>query len=811
MEQYEIEHIKKIRALSPECMVLLKADGTFPLKEAGKIALYGCGARQTVKGGTGSGDVNCRHFSTVEEGLENAGFEITTKAWLDAYDQAKKEAEEAYLASVRSRVATLGLAAALMPGGSAKTEPEYEFPLNGECDTAIYVLSRNAGEGGDRAAEKGDVLLSDTEVRDILAAAEKYSRFLLALNVSNVVDLSPVIGKVGNILLMSQTGMTVGDSFADVLLGKAYPSGKLATTWARWEDYSTVGDFGDPHDTRYREGIYVGYRWFDAADITPVFPFGFGLGYTSFELAEKQVSVIGSQVTVQVCVKNTGAFAGKEVAQVYVSLPEGRLDQPVKTLAAFQKTEELKPNEAQELTLSFDLRDLASFDAESACTILEKGDYIVFLGNASDSLSAVAVIKLKETSVVRRLSHSGGTPDFADWKPEKRVREIPEGLPVFTASIQEISLPDRHVVSGEAKTLASRMTDAELAFLCVGGFRNEGQRHFIGNSDMLVAGAAGQTTERVESYGVPPVVMGDGPAGLRLSREYIVNDEGIHSLDNGVMDSLEAMLPEAALKALGIDTNRPQPVGEKHEQNCSAIPVGTALAQSWNPEVCEACGDLVGDEMERFGIDLWLAPALNIHRSILCGRNFEYYSEDPLISGKMAAAVTRGVQKHAGKGVTIKHFCCNNQETNRFYSNSQVSQRALRDLYLKGFELAVREEMPMALMTSYNLLNGVHTSQRRDLIDTVLRGEWGYTGIVMSDWVTPGDLKPELHLHPGAHTAAAIGAGNDIMMPGTGDDHKILMDALNDPEAKYPLTRTQLEENAARIIDMALTVKRSKQ
>ena len=255
MYEYEIKHIEQIRKQSPECMVLLKKNGQFPLKEAGKLALYGSGARNTIKGGTGSGDVNVRHFVTVEEGLEKAGFEITTKDWLDAYDACRKKAHQTFVAEMKAEVAKRGPAGILWAMGAVMPESEYEFLLNGEGDTAIYVLSRISGEGSDRKNVKGDFCLSDTEVRDILALQEKYEKFLLVLNVGGALDLSPVLEQVDNILLLSQLGISVGDALADMVLGKSYPSGKLTSTWSAYEDYCDDGDFAMPDDTHYNEGV----------------------------------------------------------------------------------------------------------------------------------------------------------------------------------------------------------------------------------------------------------------------------------------------------------------------------------------------------------------------------------------------------------------------------------------------------------------------------------------------------------------------------------------------------------------------------
>jgi beta-glucosidase len=311
-----------------------------------------------------------------------------------------------------------------------------------------------------------------------------------------------------------------------------------------------------------------------------------------------------------------------------------------------------------------------------------------------------------------------------------------------------------------------------------------------------VAGAAGETTRALTEKGVPALVMADGPAGLRLSREYTVDEKGVHPLGETMPESMAELMPAPAawfLRKLGAA----KPGGELRTQYASAIPIGTALAQSWNIELAEACGDVVGDEMERFGVHLWLAPALNLHRDIRCGRNFEYFSEDPLISGRLAAALTRGVQRHPGCGVTVKHFAANNQERNRYGSNSQISERALRELYLRGFGICVRESAPAALMTSYNLLNGVHTSQRRDLLQHILRCEFGFGGLIMTDWVIPGMSGRGKYGGPDRGKVAA--AGNDVFMPGSWGDHRALLKALRWKR----LTRHQLRINATRVLRTA--------
>jgi beta-glucosidase len=296
------------------------------------------------------------------------------------------------------------------------------------------------------------------------------------------------------------------------------------------------------------------------------------------------------------------------------------------------------------------------------------------------------------------------------------------------------------------------------------------------------------------------MVMADGPAGLRLSKDYFTDADGVHPIGGGsipqsILDVLSAPLRKIVI--LLASGKRPKKGTEIKHQYCTALPIGTAIAQSWNVDLAEACGDIIGDEMGRFGVHLWLAPALNIHRSILCGRNFEYYSEDPLISGKIAAAITRGVQAYPGKGVTIKHFAANNCEYNRYFNNSVVSERALREIYLKGFRICIEEAGPLALMTSYNLINGIHSSESRPLTEGFLRAECGYEGIVMTDWVL--DLKNHGTMFKKADAGRVAAAGGDLFMPGCQGDYDSVMDALK----SGALTRSQMEINAERVRAMS--------
>ncbi len=828
MEAYETDHLTAVRALAPECMVLLHSDGAFPLSEPGEIALFGSGARSTIKGGTGSGDVNSRHVTTIEEGLETAGFTIVTRPWLEAYDRVRDRAHQDFIADIRAEAAERDVPAIMVGMGSVMPEPEYTIPLDVETDadpeTAVYVLARVSGEGSDRSPEAGDLRLTASEIRDIRCLNERFEKFLLVLNVGGVVDLSP-LGDVANILLLSQLGATIGDAFADVLLGWAYPSGKLATTWAAWDESDQIGDFGDPDDTHYREGVYVGYRFYDSVGKEPLFPFGFGLGYTTFDVETRQVSLDGPCVSIDVDVTNTGEHSGKETVQVYAGVPAGRLDQPLQALAGFTKTDEIAPGATAHIAIDVDLTDLASYDEAVHATILEAGRYLLRVGTSSRNLSPVAVVELAQDATVRHLTGDLGEPGFTDWKPEApAVLDIPAGLPVLVVDPADLCRPDGAAPDeqgasedfSKALALARGLSDDELIHTVLGDYRSgEESGSIIGAASTTVIGAAGQTTTRIP--GLPSIIMADGPAGLRLAPTYGVDAEGPFSLgDSSLPATFLELMDDAGREALGIaDAPEPREPAEIREQYTTAIPVGTALAQSWNPGLVQRLGDVVGAEMECFGVDLWLAPAFNLHRSVLCGRNFEYLSEDPLLSGRIAAAITRGVQSHPGRGVTIKHLACNNQETNRLNSNSRVSPRALRDLYLRAFEICVRQARPAAVMTSYNLINGVHTSESAELLEVVLRQEWGFDGLVMTDWVVDGMTHSDMK-YPRATAAASVKAGNELFMPGGESDREDLLAALRrgsggwrqgrtaeQPDGGVGLTRTELEKQAARVIRMA--------
>ena len=801
--EYEKKHTEAVKKSLAECTVLLKKDGTFPLEQPGKIAAFGSGVRYTVKGGTGSGEVNSHYAVNIEEGLKQAGFEITTGAWLDAYDRTRVEAKEAFIRRMKAEAKAAHQNVMMYAMGKAMPEPNYEIPLEGEGDTAIYVLSRISGEGNDRPVEEGDIKLSTSEKRDILALNAQYSKFMLVLNVGGVVDLSDVM-EVKNILVLSQLGVDTGTALADILLGKQNPSGKLTTTWAAWNQYVSMDDFEDIDDTAYHEGIYVGYRYFDTFDKKELFPFGYGLSYTEFTVEPTGVSVEGEEITVSAQVTNTGKFAGKQVVQIYVSAPYGKLDKAYQDLCGFVKTGELAPGEKQEVSVRFKLSDYASYDEESASYILDEGNYIVRMGTNCKETLPVALLRLEETVTICEAKNVLGTPGFTDLRAEaKEAENIPADVAVFAIPADVFA---KKTVNYDTKEEILPEVDAlsveEAALMNIGGFdpKKSGLASIIGAASSKVCGAAGESTSYVKDF--PTLVMADGPAGLRLAKAYFTDQKGLHAVgQSGIPESFLDYMSKPMLffsKLFMGGGKEPKAGTEIKYQYCTAIPIGTAIAQSFNTELAEMYGDIVGSEMEMFGVHLWLAPALNIHRSIRCGRNFEYYSEDPLISGLMAAAITKGVQKHPGCGTTIKHYAANNKELNRYTNDSQVSERAMREIYTKGFGICVKKVQPHAVMTSYNLLNGTHTAEHKGLIEDILRAEYGYEGIVMTDWViSMMTEKSGIHRNSKARFVAA--AGGDLFMPGGKKDYEDLLAGIKAGD----VSEKQVKINASRVLKMA--------
>ena len=604
-------------------------------------------------------------------------------------------------------------------------------------------------------------------------------------------------------------------------------------------DYPSSAKFshnGSVHDEEYEDGIYVGYRYFDSFGVEPEYCFGFGRSYTDFSLQIDGAEAAGDRVQVRATVQNTGSvYAGKEVVQIYYSAPQGRMDKPYQELAAYHKTSLLKPGESEAMILTFAIKEMASYSEADAAWVLEKGDYVIRVGSSAGNTEVAAVLTLAE-EVKTQIGKNLFPLDIQlkEIKPDTTVAKTAyeknsEGLGrVYHGSIQSSCIKAEHMVyqgkREEYKTdrekkltvqdikngdctveeLVAQLTVEEMADMCVGTLR-AGEGNVVGNASYTVPGAAGDTSSILKgSRGIKNMILADGPAGLRLQPHFKTTKEGKLLPGGSVMgDSFEPFDP---------DINEDEV--DNYYQYCTAIPIGWSLAQSWNTELAEWAGDMIGAEMEQFGVDLWLAPAMNIHRNPLCGRNFEYYSEDPLVSGKIAAAITIGVQKHKGKGTTIKHFAVNNQEDNRYFVNAHVSERALREIYLKGFEIAVKESQPLSIMTSYNLLNGIHTANSYDLLQAMARDEWGFDGTVMTDWFTSQDM-PEITgkfqpRYPISSSVGCIYAGNDIQMPGCRKNVDDIVEAVKTGREMdgFRITLADLQFNTANIIRVVLKTMR---
>ncbi len=771
----EIKNLELVKSKLHECCLFLRKNDAFPLQKPCKIALFGNGARHTIKGGTGSGDVNSHFVINAEEGLLRSGFQITTFNWLNEYEKVLKHNNKQFVKDIRKSAKEKHVSVYMEAFGYVRLEKEYNLPLSFDADACVYVLSRLSGEGNDRIEDKGDIYLTETEIRDILLLNSKYEKFILVLNVGGMVDLTPVL-KVNNILLLSQLGSNIGLTLADIILGKVNPSGKLTDTWAPPSDYLKAVNFGDVNNTYYLEGLYVGYRYFDSYRIKPTFPFGFGLSYSEFKILNPKVNVKESIVNVDFEVINTSKYIGKEVVQLYMSEPQGKLGKTYQKLVGFIKTANLKENESKNYDISFDLCDFASYDTSSSSYVLEKGQYILRLGNNSRDTIVVGAIKIEEDIIVRKVNNLyNKTIDFNAINIDDNIVKNPIKTRIKIENIEHYN----NIYSINEN--ADKYSNGDLINLLLGSQRGDGLSSFIGESSMKVKGAAGESYSGIE--GLKTYVMADGPAGLRLSPKVAIGKKDkLRDLSaNYFMTQLIDFFPLISRPILSRFTHEKKLKRSEKilYQYATSLPIGTALAQSWNLEYAKLCGDVVGSEMEEFGVHFWLAPGMNIHRYVRCGRNFEYYSEDPLLTGLIASSITNGVQSHKGRYVTLKHFACNNQETNRFFSNSIVNERVLREIYLKPFEIAIRLSNPGAIMSSYNLINGRHTNESKELIYDYLRREVGFEGIVMTDWILSSTEPMNGTTNPATNVVNVVKAKNQLFMPGSDKDYFELLTSLD--------------------------------
>ena len=825
----ERSHSDSVRRIAGECMVLLENDGVLPLSGPQKVALYGNGARATVKGGTGSGEVNSRYSVSVEQGLEEAGFEITTKQWLAEQDRVIQEEFGAYMADVHQRAEAMGIPDFFVMFNEHFVPKALAPFQQAEGDLAIYVLGRNSGEGSDRYAEEGDYELTQAEVALLTALGRSYKKVIVLLNLGGVINAATLkaIPGISAMLLISQSGNMGGHIVADVLLGKSIPSGRLTDTWAeKYMDYPSSATFshnnGNWNDEYYTDGIFVGYRYFDTFNVKPLYPFGYGLNYTTFTMETLGASADEKQVSVTVKVTNTGAFSGREVVQVYGSAPRAGLEKPMQVLCGFGKTRLLQPGQCQELKVSFDLTNLESYDPAKAAYVLEAGEYVIRVGVNSRNTHVAALVRLDETVETKKVRNICPLDEEFEeiscagvecWKPENEDAEKAVA-PVFaisaakvpTVTIEYAGEPEPfapagtdHMITLEEvrdgkytmEQLVSQLSVEEMAEWCVGAARDN--ENVIGSASKAVPGAAGETSLALAYRGVRDMINADGPAGLRLLAHFRTNAQG------------ELLPGGSAIGGMAEDFAPKQEGDVDYYQYCTAIPIAWLLASSWDLELIEKCGDIVGAEMETFGVRVWLAPGMNIHRNPLCGRNFEYYSEDPLLSGLCAAADVRGVQKHPGVGTSIKHYFANNQEDNRMFCNAHIKERAIREIYLRNFGVCIEASQPMTIMTSYNLINGIHAANCYDSITCYAREECGFQGYVMTDWFTSnakvsGALAKPNPKYSCSSSPLCIYAGNDVQMPGSEGNIEDIITAVKDGSLKLGY----LQRCAAKLLEVDL-------
>ncbi|MGN1085187.1 MAG: glycoside hydrolase family 3 protein [Lachnospiraceae bacterium] len=752
-----------IQAVTEGVVLLRNENKALPFCRGEKVAVFGRIQLNYYKSGTGSGGmVNVSHVVGITEALLEGGVVEVNKELLSVYE-AWCEKNPFDL------------------GNGWGTEPwaQKEMPLDDELcartaresETALVIIGRTAGEDQDSKAERGAYFLSEGEEAMLAAVRRHFSKMVVLLNVGGLIDMSFVETYAPEaVLYVWHGGMLGGIGTADVLTGKKSPSGKLPDTVAySIEDYPSYANFGDSERNFYAEDIYVGYRYFETFAKDRVrYPFGFGLSYTTFSIEVRAVTVTRETITLEVSVTNTGEVSGKEVVQIYCEAPQGALGKPSRVLCAYEKTKELVPKETQVLTIPVPVSELASFDdigktGHPSCFVLEAGEYHFYVGNDVRSAKKAAAAVVPELWIVSEqkqvlapvrsfermiavATEDGvvcGKEIVPAVEPEEEMRRR-TNLPKKLAYTGDLGIRLADVAAGRATMDAfiGQLSDEALACMV----RGEGMC-----SPKVTPGTAsafGGVTDELAGFGIPCGCCADGPSGIRM---------------------------DCGTKAL-------------------SLPNGTLLAATFHKELVRELYSLFGLEAAYHQVDCMLGPGVNLHRHPLNGRNFEYFSEDPYLTGTMAAAELQGFHS-AGVTGTVKHYCCNDQETGRHTADSVVSERALREIYLKCFELAVKEGKAKTVMTAYGALNGLWTAGNYDLVTSVLRDEWGFDGLVMTDWWANINVRGQEANK--RELAAMVRAQNDVYMVCA--DSKTNEDNILASLADGSLTRGELQRNAANI------------
>ena len=734
------------RRCTAESCVLLKNDGTLPLQKENPVAVFGrCQLDWFYVGYGSGGDVHPPYRVNLMEGLASAGVAFD-KDLAKVYDDwCNSEDNKAY----HGWWGHWPMSHPEMP-----LEQELVSVVAKRCDTAVVVIGRAAGEDRENTLTPGSYYLTEQEIDMLDQVTTAFQHTVVLMNAGNIIDMSWVENygdKISSLLYVWQGGMESGNAIADVLTGAVNPCGKLADTIARnYEDYPSSENFGGLEYNEYKEDIYIGYRYFETyAKEKVLYPFGYGLSYTSFQTKPVDFECENGVYKITAEVENTGSFAGREVVMAWCKAPQGELGKPAKTLVAYAKTKEIQSGEKDIVQLIFDGKCFASYDDMGKTLyknafVLEQGEYHFYVGEEH-----AGSISFAETKCIEQC-------ESACNKSVDLRQRILERLPEEISFTGDQGYRFADVAQGKVSLEAfiAQLDDKELEALTRGEGAMGSGLGVAGN-----AGAFGGVIPSLREKGVPPIITADGPAGLRLKR-------------------FTALLP-----------------------------CGTGLACTFDDALVENLFVQVGKEMQKHDLDVVLSPGMNIHRNPLCGRNFEYFSEDPLLTGKIAAAVVRGVQSQGGS-CCPKHFACNNQETKRNTNDSRLSERALREIYLRGFEICIKESQPNVLMTSYNKINGVWSHYNYDLVTTILRKEWEYDGVVITDWWMQKSASPEFPKMK--DNAYRVRAQVDVLMPGNmGHVNKkyssdgTLLKTIDKPNG---ITRGELQRTAKNVLKLMLKI-----
>lgn len=774
------EYIKACRDAAAEGIVLLKNNDVLPIDPQAKLSVFGRVSHDYFYVGYGSGgDVKKPYAVSLMDGLKaNPHFNLNKKL-SEIYKTwcAENVPNEGEWGTWPTNFKEMPLNDALVKDAAATSE------------IALVVIGRSAGEDRESLLAPGSFYLTDAEKEMLNLVTDNFNKVVVIIDAGNTIDMSWVEeynDKIDALLYAWQGGMESGNALADILSGATIPSGKLTSTIARhYEDYPTASNFGGEVFNNYVEDIYVGYRYFETfAKDSVLYPFGYGLSYTKFSTQLDGIIVVeADQISIPITVTNKGKTSGKQVVQIYYSAPQGVLKKPSVELAGFAKTNLLAPEESETVVITFDKKLMSSYDdagktGHKSAYVLEVGEYEFLLGNDARNVVSIGKLTIEKIEICEQLTEVAAIePDhafnrlIASKNADGSFVQSWEATPVRTVNLRErilANLPieitptsDKlhfdDVVNGEItlEAFVASLSIEELEALTRGDFIMNSPLGVPGN-----AGVFGGIIQSLRDKGVMPITTSDGPSGIRLQYE------------------------------------------------SALLPCGTALASTWNMPLLLSLATFQGAELTEKGSHILLAPGMNIMRDPLCGRNFEYFSEDPILTGYAATAMIQGLQTH-GNSACPKHYACNNQEKFRNTNDSRLSERALREIYLKGFEICIKAANPKNLMTSYNKINGVWGHYHYELCMTILRDEWNYEGNVITDWWMQSCQDPNFELL--TNDAYRVRAGVDVLMPGgkhfgaTEGDGTLL-----DSYEKGGITLAEIQRTAMTVLNFVLDVTKHK-